>query len=354
MRAILLSAMTNARLDHYVYTRQSLERARSLLAKGGVVSLSFEAAKPYIADRMAHLLRDVFGQEPLVFRVPRSRSGWGGVMFVAGDLAAVRASLAERPTLAATISRWQREMPIHLSYTTPITTDDWPYLYLDAPRVPLLYVFLAGLLVLLLVIDYLRGRTPPLWKRWGRSHTHFFFLGAAFLLLEVHNLSKAGVVLGNTWWVSALIITAVLAMVLLANLVAAFYPELPVIGLFVLLCASCVAVYAVDLARFASYPFFVRALAVGGLTCLPMFFGGIVFIRSFAQVESKNEALGANLLGALAGALLEPVTFVTGIRSLALLVAGFYVLALLTRPKPERTAKSSTPARAPGLTVAKS
>ena len=65
------TSMTNARLDHYVYTRESLELARSLLADGGIVVLSFfEAQKPFIADRMARTLREVFGQEPICFRIP--------------------------------------------------------------------------------------------------------------------------------------------------------------------------------------------------------------------------------------------------------------------------------------------
>ena len=59
--------MTNARLDHYVYTRESLERASTLLADGGVMVLSFEAVKPYIAYRMGSCIQEVFGQTPLAF-----------------------------------------------------------------------------------------------------------------------------------------------------------------------------------------------------------------------------------------------------------------------------------------------
>ena len=47
------TAMTNARLDHYVYTRESISRAKSLLAPCGIVVLSFEAQKAFIADRMS-------------------------------------------------------------------------------------------------------------------------------------------------------------------------------------------------------------------------------------------------------------------------------------------------------------
>ena len=44
-----------------------------------------------------------------------------------------------------------------------------------------------------------------------------------------------------------------------------------------------------------------KAAVVGLLTSLPMFFSGIVFIRSFAAAERKDAALGANLMGALVG-----------------------------------------------------
>jgi hypothetical protein len=61
-----------------------------------------------------------------------------------------------------------------------------------------------------------------------------------------------------------------------------------------------------------------------------MLFSGIVFIRSFTTVAGKDAALGANLIGALVGALLQSVTFVTGVKALLVLVAGLYCLAMLT------------------------
>jgi len=47
--------------------------------------------------------------------------------------------------------------------------------------------------------------------------------------------------------------------------------------------------------------------------------------------------LGANLIGALVGALLQSMTFVTGIKALLLMVAGFYLLSLLTAPAQSET-----------------
>ena len=46
------------------------------------------------------------------------------------------------------------------------------------------------------------------------------------MLLEVQNISKASVVLGNTWQVNAVIISGILIMILLANAFAAQFPRL--------------------------------------------------------------------------------------------------------------------------------
>jgi hypothetical protein len=327
------TAMTNARLDDYVYTRESLQQARSLLADGGVMVLSFEARKPYIADRIERALYVVFGLGPISFRVPWGSYGWGGLMFIEGDARRISKQIAGHSRLAACIEAWQAEHLLALSGTTLITTDDWPYLYLASPRIPLLYYLLAGLLVLLLLRGLGLGLTRELVANWDRTHWHFFFLGAAFLLLEVQNVSKASVVLGSTWLVNAVIISAILAMVLMANLIVSRFPKLPSAMAYAGLCGTCVALYFVDISRFAFLPYATKAALVGSLTSLPMLFSGIVFIRSFTAVARKDWALGANLIGSLVGGLLQSVTFVTGIRALLLIVAALYVAAIFTRPK---------------------
>jgi spermidine synthase len=327
------TAMTNARLDHYVYTKESLTHARSLLADGGVMVLSFEAQKPYVADRMASVLHEVFGAEPLHFRVPPTHYGWGGLFFVAGDQAAVGRQIAANPTLAAQIQKWQAAEPVTLSGTARIATDDWPYIYLDRPRIPLLYFLLTGLLTLLMIRGIAQTGAREVAAGWRRPHWHFFFLGAAFMLLEVQNISKAAVVLGNTWSVNAVIISGILAMVLLSNLIVACWPSIPSWPVYAGLCAACLGTYVLNLSQFAFLPYASKALLVGGLTSLPMLFSGIIFIRSFTRVAHKNQALGANLIGALVGGLLQSVTFVTGIRALLLMVIGLYLAALATQTK---------------------
>ena len=326
------TAMTNARLDHYVYTVESLAQAKSLLNENGVMILSFEAQKPYIADRIRLALMEVFDQEPLVFRVPYTSYGWGGVFFVVGDLEGVQQQLEDNERLASYIANIQKTDPIQFQGNAKITTDDWPYIYLESPRIPSLYLLLFLIMVILLVRSAKKWEAKFIWVVGKAGFWHFFFLGAAFLLLEVQNISKASVVLGNTWQVNAVIITSVLGMALIANWIAYKFPKLPLTPVYILLISTCLGLYFVDLARFAFLPYSLKAMIVGGLTSLPMLFSGIVFIRSFAVTDDKSNALGANLIGALAGALLQSVTFITGIKALLIIVAVFYSLAVLTRP----------------------
>ncbi len=327
------TSMTNARLDHYVYTRESIVQAKSLLNEGGVMVLTFEATKPYIVDRMYSVLEETFSQTPLVFRIPANAYGWGGVMFVTGDLEAVQAQLEKNPRLAGLIEEWQAETPIILDGNTKITTDDWPYLYLETPHIPALYYMLIGLMILIFARSYRKWQAGDDALKLNRSFWHFFFLGAAFLLLEVQNISKASVVLGNTWQVNAVIVSSILAMALLANWVITRYPNIPRNPVYFLLIVVSLALYFVDLARFGFLPYATKAIVIGLLTSLPMLFSGIVFTGSFASVKNKSNALGANLIGALVGALLQSITFITGVKALLLVVAGFYLLSLLTIPK---------------------
>jgi hypothetical protein len=220
--------------------------------------------------------------------------------------------------------------PVPLTHKIKVTIDDGPYLYLESPRIPTLYYLLIGVVSILFIRSYRKWKANDNTALINRTFWHFFFLGAAFLLLEVQNISKASVVLGNTWQVNAVIISSVLGVALLANWIAYKFPKLPLAPVYVLLIGTCLGLYFVDLARFGFLPYPTKAFIVGTLTSLPMLFSGIIFVRSFAVAKDKSNALGANLIGALVGALLQSMTFVVGIKALLLVVAGFYLLSLFT------------------------
>ena len=139
-----------------------------------------------------------------------------------------------------------------MPYTTAGATDDWPYLYLQSRRIPVLYYLLASLLLILLILFGGNSIRPS--SSFAVMAALALFLGAAFLLLEVQNISKASVVLGNTWLVNAVIISAVLIMILLVNAIVAIASKIPAGIVYSLLCGSCLALYFIDLSRFALCP----------------------------------------------------------------------------------------------------
>lgn len=333
------TSMTNARLDHYVYTVESLIHAKTLLNPGDIIFLSFEAQKPYIVDRMARTLAGVFDREPLQFCVRNNPYGWDGVMFVAGDQDSAKAQIAADPRFATLMQKWQADMPERSTNATTLATDDWPYIYLEHRQIPPLYFLLALALGILFWLGLREMKAPQIIRGWEGSQTHFFLLVAAFMLLEVQNISKVAVVLGNTWIVNAVIISGILIMILLANAIAGRIKKLPDGLMYAALGGSCIGLYFLDLSQFGFLPYWQKAAVVGLLTSLPMLFSGIVFIRSFAVAERKDAALGANLFGPLAGGLLQTVTFVTGIKALLLIVAVLYLLAVIAKPR----AKKVTP-----------
>jgi hypothetical protein len=145
-------------------------------------------------------------------------------------------------------------------------------------------------------------------------------------------VSKAAVLLGSTWQVNAVVVAGVLGLALAGAVIAGAFPRLPLGPVYVLLIGTVGGLYFLDLGRFTGEPYVVRAVVVGGVACLPVLFSGIVFTRAFALAERRDAAFGANLVGALAGGVLQSVTFLTGVQALLLIVAALYIIAWLTRP----------------------
>ncbi|MGD1019188.1 MAG: hypothetical protein ABSA12_07695 [Verrucomicrobiia bacterium] len=319
------SSYNNLRLDHYVYTRESFEEARRLLADDGIIILSFGAERAWIADRLAATLREVFGHAPVAYsatEIPQQCGGGGNLTLVCGNR-----SLRIDDVADVSLREFIRAHQTLLPDTTRATTDDWPYLYLERAKIPKLHLVISFTIlgaVLLAQRRHVGAQHPTDW--------HFFALGAAFLLLEVQTVSRATLLFGMTWIVNAIVISAVLVMILLSNLVAWRWPRFPQWAIFSGLAITVAALAVVPLDWFNALPYAAKLVAASGFLTAPVFFGGLIFIQSFAACTDKARALGSNLIGALVGGLLESVSFVTGIRALVILVGLFYLFAILRRP----------------------
>jgi spermidine synthase len=319
------SAYTNVRLDHFVYTRESFADMGRLLDPSGVVVLFFEPQTWWIADRLAGLLRDTFGAPPLAFMV-RSTSpclGFGGLMMVAGRppaLAVVRQGAEARPDIRARVLP-EATFPAR----TRLTTDDWPYLYLQNPAVPEYHLVLAAACLL---IGYVLRRR--LFRPGEDLNLAMMLLGAGFMLVEVTGVNRAALLFGTTWVVNAYVVGAVLAMILLANLVAARVRFDPAGWPFAGLVVSLLLLGLVPITVAAGLPPAMRVLVGGAFIALPVFFSGLVFVSVWAAAPRRDLALGSNLLGSLLGGLLSMLSMVIGFRALTFLTLAIYLGALLT------------------------
>ncbi|HUJ11026.1 MAG TPA: hypothetical protein VL171_13460 [Verrucomicrobiae bacterium] len=326
------SSYNNRRIDHYVYTLQCLEEARQLLAPDGVLLMNFAARRLWISDRLYGMLAQVFGHRPLAFEADREDPQYGA----GGELTLVNRN---RPFTVNDLKKsWLRNYvtarEISLPGKTRPTTDDWPYLYLERARIPELYMLTSLLILGTVILAQWRG------FRLGSSGLdwHFFALGTAFLLLEVQTVSRATLLFGMTWVVNAIVISAVLVMILLANLVAWHWPHLPPWTTVVGLAITLTALALIPLDQFNGLTGAIKLIAASAFLTAPVFFAGLIFIQSFAVSGDKARALGSNLIGALVGGLLESLSFVTGIRALILFVGLFYCAAFLSRPNRIRSA----------------
>jgi spermidine synthase len=320
------SSFNNRRVDHYVYTLECFQEARRLLTEDGLLLMNFGSRRPWIADRLVGMLRQVFGEEPLAYDVGGFplRYGAGGEFTVVCTKRQAPVPLPLDPVLRGHVEAHRVSLP---GNTRP-TTDDWPYLYLQTAKIPRLHL-LAGLTVLVTIIAARRRIVGIA----GSFDWHFFALGAAFLLLEVQTVSRATLLFGMTWVVNAIVISAVLVMILLSNLVAARWPRFPQRLIVAGLTLTVVALAFVPLDWFNALTGSMKLVVASAFLTAPVFFAGLLFIRSFAACSDKANALGSNLIGALVGGLLESLSYVTGMRALVLLVGLFYVAALLLRPR---------------------
>lgn len=320
-----LSAFTNVRLDNYVHTEESFQAFRRLLAPGGCLFVSFMATQPWVAAHLEENLRLAF-EAPPVSLSTRFQDGVGvsAVFVAASDPAALAPARALR---AAGVGE---DVP---AVAAPLpTTDDWPYLFVESRGVPIPMRWMVAITALIGAATVLaglgRGRA---WRDAGRGELHLALLGAAFLLVEVHNVGRLARVFGTTWVVNAWVIGGVLLVALLGNaLVAWRAASLPKALVFAPLVLGVLAGAFVPLDPVLALPG-GRLLAVG-LYTLPLLFAGVAFARAFRLAPDPGRALAANVLGAVLGGLLEVTSFVTGLSGLLVVAAALYAAGWASAP----------------------
>ena len=146
---------------------------------------------------------------------------------------------------------------------------------------------------------------------------------------------------GSTWLTSAVVFASVLCMVLAATIVAAVRPLSP------WLCYLALAVLLVVDNRFIRPEHLLssRLWLKLGLSMLyvglPVFFASLSFSSRFRERQDATVAFGWNLLGAMAGGLLEFSSMVVGLKALLLVTLAAYLGTLLVYLRVDRPQRAA-------------
>ena len=329
----LLSTVSNVRLDSFIYTVEALREARALLKDDGMLALTFCILSDPAAKKLYLMVKEAFdGQEPRVFRAHYD----GGYTYLDGPYAAhleLSPDLAERE-ITATL----RESPLRAD----VSTDDWPFLYMPVRQYPVSYVVMV---TVLLVVSLLIVR--QLMPAAGRGFSATcFFLGAGFMLVETKGITELGLTFGNTWHVISVVIAGILLMAFLANLLRMRVKKVNMALNYGLLAGVLVLGFLLPEKTFGSMPPALAKVTRTALLTLPMFFSGLAFSGELAAFVSVDIALASNMLGSMAGGLIEYNSMYFGFRALYLFALGFYALAfaaVLVRRLAKRAATQAQP-----------
>jgi hypothetical protein len=174
----------------------------------------------------------------------------------------------------------------------------------------------------------------------------FFSMGTGFMLLETQVISRLALYFGTTWQVNGVVISILLTALLVANKVVGYFPKsLSRDWIVVPLLAGLLVAYGLPFARMPGEPALVGAM-VAIVFAVPVVFAGLLFSLEFREESSPGAALGANVLGAVVGGLLENLSLLLGMRALLPITIAIYsiaAIALRLRHSPSRTISDNNP-----------
>ena len=314
-----LSALSNVRLDNFVYTTDALRAVRRRLSERGVIIMYFMVATDYIDARLAGMVAEAFAEVPLI-------GGKHHRLFNRIYMAGPGFAHANGEKRKAEVGDFLEG----LKEKVELPTDDWPYLYLARRGIRPFYWGLAVVFGLVAVLGV--AVISPAMRRGlsGRAAADWpmFWFGAGFLLIETRAVTEMNLLWSATWLTSAIVFAAILATILGATLLAALRPvryEWGTLGIVLALLVTWATPTAALLQVDWGAKLLVSILFVG----LPAFFAALCFAALFRLRPDSTIAFGWNLLGAVAGGLLELSTMALGFKAVHLLAVAAYLIAYL-------------------------
>lgn len=311
----LLSSFSSLRLDNFVYTQESMDQVKHILLPNGKVSLTFASNRIWIHERLSQLLQQSFGQ-PTVIKVQNQQ------IIYANGIIYENFNTSERLGSARLYPTGKTHDEIKGLY---LPTDDWPFLYLLCPNIPIHYL---PFLLIIVLMGFSALLLLP--KSERRIRFPYFFLGAAFFLLETSNVVSLSLLYGSTWTVNLLVFSGILILVLLGNLTSSFVKKIRLNLVFPLLFLSVTVAYFMPV----SMLFSIESETIRNLIAIiiflgPVYFSSIIFAALIRNEQNLFQAYGSNILGAVIGGACEYLSLLCGFKFLLGIVIVFYLLTYL-------------------------
>ena len=151
------------------------------------------------------------------------------------------------------------------------------------------------------------------------------------MLLETKAIIQFALLWGSTWVVASLAIASVLGMALIATFIVSRVEirrpgRIAAVLVGLLLLNAVIPIGSVALDSRAAESVFYALLMFSPILC-----AGLLFGSAIKHSTSLARDYGTNLLGAMVGGVAEYLSLATGFRFLLVIVAAFYIAAVLAR-----------------------
>lgn len=348
---VLHSSVSNIRLESYLFTRESIADVRRCLKPDGAFAMYNYFRQGWIVSRLVWTVENVFNQQPLVLTMPEQERiaadavANGFTVLFAGSRANEIARAfdngpyrleADVPPTPASPNGFQVSPPagkslrfvpaiVEVPADLRIAEDTWPFLYLRNPMIPeLSWRGMAMMALVSFVLLWMFG-----WRLSGEYQSNLngamLLLGAGFMLLETKAVVHMALVFGSTWTVNTVVFSAIMVMILLANLWVTrknpsdFRPYYA--GLIFLLTLN----FAIPLDSLLGLPPIVQAIVAGSLVLSPVACAGVIFAMLIRTAEKPEQAIAYNTAGAIIGGLTESISLLIGFKYLLIVACFIYM-----------------------------
>lgn len=313
---MLASSHGNIRLESFLFTTEAFASAKEHLTPDGALVMYNYYREPWLIAKLAGMLKQVFQHEPYIISDRDNLA----VLAAGGKLKELKSNV--KPSIKFNV--------------TPISaTDDWPFLYLERPSLPIFYLILLASIFILtyFVLSRINGK-----QLLQTINFPYFFLGAGFLLLETKSIIQFSLLFGTTWITNAFVFLSILTAVLLAIRIASRFTAVTLKPLYITLAIALFIQYIFPLQSLLILHPVARYLIVSIVTFLPVFLANIIFSLHFKYSKKNSINFSSNLLGAAFGGILEYLALLIGYHQLILIIMACYFLAFIkTTPESIKT-----------------